>query len=51
MLYVFGFACPACDASGAVVAGYGPTASEADQRMIAALAHDRDAVDPVANPS
>ena len=48
MLYVFGFSCPECGARGAVVAGYGPTASEPDQRLLAALGDDHDAIDPVA---
>ena len=51
MMYVFGYSCPACGAPGVVVAGYGPTASEPDQQMIAALGDDHDAVDPVANTS
>jgi hypothetical protein len=51
MLYLFGFSCPACGARGVVVAGYGPTASEPDQRLIAALGDDHDAVDPVADAS
>lgn len=51
MLYVFGFSCPACASRGVVVAGYGPTASEPDQQLIAALGDNRAAIDPVANTS
>lgn len=49
MLYVFGFACPLCDAQGAAVAGFGPASSERDQKIVAALRHSDDAIDPVAD--
>ena len=48
MLYVFGFACPTCEAKGVSVAGYGPAASARDQALVAALGDDRHAIDPVA---
>lgn len=48
MIYVFGFSCPACGTPGVIAAGYGPAASEQDQRLIAALGDDHDAVDPLA---
>lgn len=47
MQIVLGFACPKCSAKGALVAGYGPMASDQDQELVTALPDPGDgSVDP-----
>lgn len=49
MQVVFGLRCPACDAAGALLVGYGPAASDLDQDVLLALPDDDDrVVDPLA---
>jgi hypothetical protein len=47
MQIVYGLACPACSARGALVASYGPASSEQSDDIVTRLP-DGDAIDPLA---
>ncbi|NND74176.1 MAG: hypothetical protein HKN44_04140 [Ilumatobacter sp.] len=52
MQVVYGMRCPACGADGALLVGYGATASDQDQDLLTALPEeDDDLADPVAASS